>query len=649
MRAEARHGRGSAARGANIIGGNLAAGGASQFSYENLRVYRNTVREGRGFTTVGTPWSAQVALDSAGWPTAAHTVVLWEGGNVPAWASAATISTPFKCGFIGSGTPSVASFGGCTIGNIVMGNGTTTYTTFGLYNVTTGAFGFANSAGATNVFAYMPAYPASAIDDRTQISAYTTEALAIWRNLAFLRSMWGSDVPWNTQINTSSTRRTFANTQAYQSWSGAGVEGYPQEMFMYLAKYAGIGYWPCLPAGEDGTNNAAGSYTTSVLNDILSIIVPTGQPVYIELGDEWWNGSYPAGISGTTGKLQTLAVANGFASSPTDFNGIYQYIGYKYHALANACRSVFGSNFGPGKQVQLVLSWQLGVGNSTAFPAILNYMNTTFGAPKADIQHLAVAPYMNLSNNAGDTSTALVLADLAAQAPVTPYNTFCEHTSILARFWGMDMFMYEGEWQVNTEAANSFIPLALANSAITAVLVSWGRACIDAGFKLLNWFEVGCTQANSGNTPEDELSNNYAALISTGSPQLSAIQSLAAGAYTPQRNVVSPAGSTTISLFADQLTPAPISLGTNVDFLFAFGCAPMQVQMLAPMTKTLSVNATGSGTVSVIIDDTIVASGVAITAGANVIGSFAFPAGQHAISVGSNSFQGATIDSYTFS
>jgi hypothetical protein len=210
--------------------------------------------------------------------------------------------------------------------------------------------------------------------------------------------------------------------------------------------------------------------------------------------------------------------------------------------------------------------------------------------------------------------------------------------------------MYEGQWQVNSEAANAYISPALASTSITPILVTWLQACIDAGFTFpLNWWQIGCSQAASGNTPEDELSNNWSALVTTGSPQLSAIQTIAAGTYTPQRNIVAAVGTTTISLFADQLSAAPVSLTSDVNFLFSFGCAPAQVQFPVAATKQLSINVTGSGTVSVIIDNAIVATGVSVSTGTIVIGTYAFSASQHSIAVGSNSYQNVSVNDLVFS
>jgi hypothetical protein len=623
---------------ANPMGGNLAAGGGAQFSFENLRAYKNTVREGRGFTTLTTPWSDQVALDANGWPTAGFTVINWEGGILPGWATAATITTPFKCGYIGTGTPTAWN-GATTVGNIVMGNGTTTYTTFDMYNIL-GTGGFQVSSGATNVFAYMPAYPGSAIDDRTLLSSLTPEWLGIWENVALMRFMWAGNLPNNTTLCTSTTRRSFANTQAYQSWASLGTEGYPAEMAVYLCKYAGIGLWFCLPVWEDGVNNAAGTYTTAILNLINSVFVPTGKPVRFEIGNELWNPIYPQNFFG--GLLTTLAVNNGFASSMSDFAGSENYLAYKYHQLAVACRAVFGANFGPGKQVQIVMPSQTqGPGYGSQFPQMLNYLQTNFGTPSADVQNLAIAPYMQLTNNSGDTSTALVLADLGAVAPVQAYNSGAEQVSILAGHYGMHFCLYEGQWEVNTEPTNSFITPALQSTAITPILETWAQTCIDTGAEFpLCWFEMGCSQSNSPGSPTDELSNDWGALVTTGSPQLAAIQSVALGTYTPQRNVIQNSGDSILAgNYAGSIGGAVINLQTFSAALgFSFSCAQFQFYCPVAITRTISVTVSGTVVVSIEMDAVIIASGVTLNAGLNSIGSFALAKGKHYIVIGCNSF-----------
>ena len=624
----------------SLVFGNLAAGGAAQFSYENMAIFKNRVHEARGFTSFNSPWETPVSVDANGWPTITHTVLLWEGGagNLPGWASAATASTPFKCGYIGTGT--VTAFVSGTIANFVAGNGTTTYSTFDFYGVTNN-FGWQNTAGATNIFAYLPGYPAEAIDYSGSVvpqSAYTNEILTLWSNFAGIRPMWPSNVTGNTALNTSSTRRTAANTKTNMGWASANTEGYPQAWFMYLAKYAGIGYWCNLPAYDDGTNNSAGSYTSATLTDILNIIVPSGRQVFLELDNEIWGG-YASGLSGPLG---SNAVAHGFASSMSDFTGILKYFAYLHHELANMCRSIFGSSFGLGKQVQLIMCYQMGGnGYSTAFPTVLNYLNTTYGTPSNDIHGLGHAPYMNLSNNAGDTTQALVLSDLTAQALSTPYGFGCEHTSILAAHWGLPMYMYEGQWQLNVEAANANIPAVITSTSLTPILESWGKTTLDAGFQNINWFEVGVA-ASLGTSPyTDELGATWPP-SNANSPQLTAIEFLGLNTYVPQRNVIAASGnSIAAGNFADLQNGTPYSLETNDTLLpsFTYSVAPAQFYCPSAQTRTLVLTIAGSGTVGIELNGVMVFTGVSVVNGANTIGSVSLKKGFNYIAIGCNSFQ----------
>ena len=633
---------GSTTSGLNPVGGNLSAGGIGRLSYEGFATYKNRVREGRGFTVSNS--YTQVNLDASGWPTVGHDVILWEGSSssIPPWATAANFSTPFKCGFIGAGTVSTNPGGSETIANFVAGNGTTTYSTFDLYGFTGNFFGWTNSAGAKNVFAYLPAYPGTVIDDPTQTSSLTNEAVALWKNFSMLRDMEASNAPGNTtNPNTSSTRRTNLNTQADQNWSGNNTEGYPKEWMINIVVSAGIGYYCNLPISDDGTSNSAGSYCSAVLNLILTKVIPTGQKVIFELGNEIWNGT----ASGMSGTLGNNAVAHGFATSLSDFTGILQYFGYLHHALANMCRTIFGSSFGVGKQVQLIMCYQMG-GNGyvTAFPDVVNYLNTNYGTPNADIQGLGNAPYMNLSNNAGDTTPTLVLSDLTTQAGVAPYANGCEHTSIYAAHWGMSYYMYEGQWQLNAEATNSNISTVMASALLTPVLETWAKTCVDAGFKNINWFNVGVAQ-NLNSPYTDGLGALLWPPTTSNSPQLAAIAALSPGTYLSGRNVITNSGDSILGgNFSDLNGGTPYSLESADSYLpsFSYSVAAARFRIATAKTWSLVMTSTGTGTVNVEIDGVMVATGISVTGASTALGSFFLSVGQHYIAIGCNSFQTIT-------
>lgn len=511
-------------------------------------MFKNRVRESRGFTTSASNWETQVTLSSAGWPTEDFGCVLFEngGGAFPSWADGA-----FTCGFTltGTNTPTVASVFGGTVSALTNVGGNSWTFTLTVSGNTDFGFEVTNTGGgATNIFAYPAEYPGSTIDDVTQSSSYLPEAIAKYSQLWGIRNMWLSNVPYNIVENTSTTRRTPSNTQAQQGWGNANpssTEGFPVEWAVYFAKACNIGVWLTLPVWEDGTDNAAGTYTSAVLTMLASVFIPTGLPIVLEIGNELWNsGTYPIGI-GVGETLNTLAVNNGFASSDTDYAGVYHYLGYKIHALANACRTAFGSAF--GTQVKLVLADQQGDDSwASDMPEALAYMAATYGSVSSDLAYLAIAPYINLAHNSSDTSIADIEADIAAVGVTQPYVDGSEHVSILAQHFGLVLAAYESGWQTNSEANNSYINPAILDSGMEAVMRDdvW-KPIIDAGYQgpIMN-FESGVSTGATAtdNSIADEWTNDYATFVTSGSPRFNALTAINTGGYTPQRNVLTASG-----------------------------------------------------------------------------------------------------------
>jgi hypothetical protein len=622
----------SATTAVNPIWVNLAAGGVSLLSYENFAIFKNRVREGR--MTSGS-FSA-----TTGWPMTAFTFLLWEGNTLPSWATAATSSTPFKCGYIGTGTPS--SYAGCTVANIVTGNGTTTYTTFDLYNCTA-TFGFSSTAAATNLFAYLPEYPAETIDNPTTAAAFRTEAINFYKQFAGIRFMWWSCVTQNTGENTLATRNTSSNTQFYKNWAGnasQGVvaEGYPVEWAAAFCAACNIGIYYNLPVYEDGTQNAAGTYTNAVLGVLNSVIGPTGKPIRLEIGNELvWNGNYPIGTT-----LQNLGVTNGF---PNTADGAFQYLGYKLHALANACRTVFGSAF--NSQVKLIFASQTG-GNGWGnfFPAALSYMQTNYGTPGNDVKILSTAPYMNLANNAGDTSVALVLSDLSTVGAVQPYNSNAEHVSILAQHYGMELAAYEAGWQTNSEASgNAYISSAIMNSGMVGTMETYWNALLNAGYIEIAAFESGASSGEGTYPPTDEFTTSDANIQTA--PRVTALLNFTNGSYTQTRNAIGPGGVITGGNFADSINGASATLTNFTSPVGNYSAACQFYWTGSASTRSLVLNVTGSGTTNIEMGGTVLFTSVSLVSGNNTF-SVPVQAGWNYLLIGNGNYQNVTINSAAF-
>jgi hypothetical protein len=212
------------------------------FSGEGFALFKNRVREGRGFcgTTANVNDNTPIALSAAGWPAADFSVYLYEGNIRQPWLQPVLgpaqppVSGMVACGFMTTtGTETVTAFNGGNIANLVRG-AIGTYTTFDWWSGTTtgaGAFKVTGTSGTTtNVFAFLPAFrslaPAAgtsgAIDDPTTAAAFTPDAIAHYAQYAHLRLMVYCGANSNVQVSTSATRRTASNTQANQGFLTVG-------------------------------------------------------------------------------------------------------------------------------------------------------------------------------------------------------------------------------------------------------------------------------------------------------------------------------------------------------------------------------------------------------------------------------------------
>jgi hypothetical protein len=698
----------------NIVGVNFAAGGESALSYENFPIYKNRIRESRGFT-VASNISVWCALTNAGWPAVDFSVVVWEGSIVPAWLTAGT----FKCGFIGTGSETIGIPSGVTgtVSNVVHGTGGA-YTTFDFTaSSTCGFMVTGTTGGVTNVFCYLPEYPAATIDNPVSASAFTTESIAHYSQFRHIRWMQHSNALNNSQQATSTTRRSASNTQCQQGWNGAqsiaissgitanatsgyldnpwpypsgyysltfeeasyearlcqmtqgqtffqwtrgltatptslyvlmSTEGYPIDWQVAFCAACGVGGWFNFPIYEDGPNGSAGSYTAAALQ-VIAAGMPAGAPIMIEIGNENWNFDYV-----TRYTLIQLALQYGFASAT-------QYLGYRLHQLATACRSQFGANFGKGQQVGLVLAWQQTVGGLGGIYDALSYMASTYGNPSNDAQFLAAAPYVTPTVGNGD-SIATIQADVAAYTVAStagqtgPKN---ENYAVMALNYGLQLVCYEsgGQWNA-VNSANPNVGLAILDSGMTPAMEAYYNTVVNQGYTLITHFTAGVAGTGGNLSPTNEFTNNYSALSSA--PTLLALQSFIANGVTFTRNVVSGSGSVIAGAnFADNVSGSPtlgyVGAYQTSPNLYTNGYIPYLINCTAPGTYSVTLNTSngdGAALTNVNVNGTILYTGVTVNSGNTTLGNVTLNAGQNFIMIGNGTQsaqnQASTINSLTF-
>jgi hypothetical protein len=419
-------------------------------------------------------------------------------------------------------------------------------------------------------------------------------------------------------------------------------EGYPIEWLCNMVVAGGTGGWFNMPPWEDGSNGGAGSYSTAALTVINNTVVPTGKPVFIEIGNEIWNSGFPTGII-NSGTIGALAFQYGFATSLSDYEGMYRYMGFRLYALSQICASVFGSNFGPGKQVQIVFAWQGGNGSLTdTCQTVLNYIQSTYGTVNAVVQNLAIAPYLSTSSgitlDTGD-SIATIQSKISANGPIAPYSYLSENFFVLAKSFGMGAACYECGLQTDVWSSAGIVNLgaSILDPGMNAAMQPYWQELQNAGYTVFGNYTGGISSGNNAYAPGDELDTVYA--NRNNSPRLLALQT--AMTYAPKRNLITgPGWSIPGYMYADNTTLVNPTLAgfpyNQAPFPnFTTGYVGWHVYCTVASTYTLFVTATAAGTTNVYVNSTTpVLTGQALINGKASIGSITLPIGHNFILLG---------------
>lgn len=585
--------------GVNPVFANIYAGGGTAFSYENFPIFKNRVREGRGFTDPNT-FSGQVALSAAGWPTVDFSCFLWEGQTVPSWLTSGT----FKCGFIGTGSETVVGSVGGTVTNVVHGF-SGAYTTFDLTFSGQGGFKVTGTGGTTsNVYAFLPGYNLGAIDDVTNANAFTTEALAYYGQFAGLRMMKAQSVEFNSRLTTAANRNSLANFQSTRGTTGgvgATVVAVTAAPLSGATSATLTAPWPlatdqfAIPfhSGDvvqgrvcSMTNGATAFTWTDALTSNcdtagLAKIGMDGYPFEwwvslanacnkslwlcrptLEDGTDYAPGSYSQamldyiGAHWTSQGVVYIEDVNenwnfGGYQSPWAFwgiakvkgyyaasgNDVTSYYAFRAHTFANLGRSRIPALW--GSKVKQVLCYQTNTGGTFYVKKILAAVAAlNGGVANTDIHLHATAPYLHPTLGNAD-SIATIQSTTNTRAQISHLAAWTENNVIIASHWGIPFGSYEDDGDWGNSAYNSVTNLgpALLDTGMQAPLTTHIQLGLDCGKQMLTHFSAG---VSAGTTAQSyEMTNIYASPLVV--PQLTALQSFFGG-FSYTRNVVSASG-----------------------------------------------------------------------------------------------------------
>jgi hypothetical protein len=539
-------------------------------------------------------------------------------------------------------------------------------------------------------------------------SAYTTDAINFYKQFAHFRMMWPNNSLYNTSQMTSSNRNTCANCQfipnmtqtytlsgtgtlttvnltapwGYQNGNYAfvinggasailasvvtsggtttltfpstsitsttvqfGPEGPPVEWWIGLANACGtLGLWINTPAWEDGSISGAvtatgepGTYSQSILQMIGSNFTSSGNVIF-EFGNEnFWNGGY-----------YCTPVLNALYAQSTGFSSKMDWVGSRLHTFANLARTYLPSGWWLSKVFQ-INGQQTAIGNGPFYTQqCLAAMNSRYGNVSGDVQAVAIAPYITPTIGNSD-SVSLILSESSAAITSGAPGWAIEDIAVMCIPYGVQVWTYEGGFQWN-EANPSAVNLGAAclNSGMTANVEQLWQQAFDFGVSKISHFGTG-VWTGGGNNINDELSNNYATLIASGSPTLAALQSFYSG-YAWTRNVITGSGSIVNGAnYLENLTAGVygnFALNQNAPHNQTGYCTYL-VKCPAGGAGTYTLDVTfasvsGSPTTSVEVNGTVLRTGVAVSNGVVNCGSITLTAGLNYICLGQNGAQGTT-------
>lgn len=227
-------------------------------------------------------------------------------------------------------------------------------------------------------------------------------------------------------------KRTWADRQ--QPDAALYTKGAPWEVVIALANYTKRDIWINIPVDADSM------YVVQLATLIKNTLRPEVN-IYIEYSNEVWNGSFTQYQYNYDAVIQSAEDSDIRASTTFDDRRRARRVAKQVIKCGKIFEKVMGITVASRTRIRPVFAWQIG-GWLPWYDDVLNWMNTTFGAPKNFIYGIASAPYFNDFNAATNATPAQVVAAMSSNsdANVTAIQTVAQY----ANQWQLKHLQYEG-------------------------------------------------------------------------------------------------------------------------------------------------------------------------------------------------------------
>jgi PA14 domain len=488
----------------------LGVNGAAALPGEPGNMFADVMKQAGAFTAYSNG-TASVALDGQGWPLA--------DASLPVWSSGRELDGLYQLSFTGRAqVTDWAGLGSFSVGGVAYGavlpagigydpasNVTTaTWIVAASATPTTAMLGFgqtqrsaaaATGSGLTNIRILRPTAPGAAAHPAGTL--FSDEYEAFLSNFTGIRFMDYLASTGNLQQHWSD-RVVPGQPSQYQAVSGYGWQGKggSLEYLVALANETGKDVWINIPVGvdddyvtklaqllafgSDGTNPYASAQPHPAYPPLNSNL-----KIYLEYGNELWNGAYPQAAANQ--RLASAAVAAG--GSPLAYDGATdptiwakRRVVDRTLRISSLFRGVWG-DAGMMTRVRPVFEWQYGnTGNTAAIGLtyLENYYDNADG-----LAHVATPHPVNYSlwgGGAGWYQSAKspgagTIAAIFASGETLPST---EGDALWALGFGLHEMGYEGGFEVGGDTPSA-VELA-AN--VDPAAQSFAGAAIDEFFAL---------------------------------------------------------------------------------------------------------------------------------------------------------------------
>lgn len=242
---------------------------------------------------------------------------------------------------------------------------------------------------------------------------------------------------------------THTNNNGPSSWSASNYttwndrqkpdvfpysNGAPWEAVMDLINLTGKDIWINIPqaANDDYVTQLATLMKDRLRSDVN---------IYLEYSNEVWNGSFNQYDYNYSAVLNSPDDADIRTSTSFDDRRRARRAAKRVIRIGQIFKNVFGVTLASRTRIRPVFAWQIG-GWLPWYEDVLNWINSTYGAPKNYIYGIASAPYFNDSGFGSTETPQQIVARMSANsdANLTAIKTLAQY----AASWNILHLQYEG-------------------------------------------------------------------------------------------------------------------------------------------------------------------------------------------------------------